>query len=573
MHFIELKKNLKKDFSGLKSAKIALLGDSSTQHFTHAIRGYGYEAGFDLEVFEASYDQIHRQIMYGTSEMYQFHPEYIVLFQSVQKLKKRFYKTELKKRSGFALDEITRIRVFIEEISKHAQGVKVLICNFMELNDSVFGQYANKTDTSFLFQIRYLNFQLMALAVEAKNIFICDFSALTAAFGHNYIIDNRNYVNADMVFSIDFLPEIAKAVVENIKVLSGFAKKCLVLDLDNTIWGGVIGDDGIENIQVGDLGYGKAFSELQCWAKELQRRGVLLAICSKNDEEIAKSPFLSHPEMVLRLDDIAIFMANWESKVDNLKKIKKFLNIGFDSIVFIDDNPYERGVVKRHLPEITVPELPEDPADYLCFLSGLNLFETSAYTSEDGQRTLHFQQELKRESIQASFTDERGFLKSLGMKCEIRSFSAFNLPRVAQLLQRSNQFNLRTIRYTEEDLRRLCTSDVHLNWTFSLNDQFGSYGLISVVIGYLYGDEFFIDTWVMSCRVLNRGVQNLALNEIVQGAKRLGAKRICGEYISTPKNGLVKNHYHSLGFTENNGGRWILDVEVYQEFEHCIEII
>jgi len=572
MHFIELKKNLKKDFSGLKKAKIALLGDSATQLLTQAIRGYGYELGFDLEIFEADYDQIDRQLMYSASEMYQSQPEYIIIFQSVQKLRKRFYKTDVRQRKQFAQDEAARITGFLAELNKNIHGVKVIVANFMEQNDSVFGQYANKTDMSLLYQIRHLNCALMTLAANTKNLFICDVAALTAAFGHVAATDNRNYINADMAFSLDFLPEMAKGIVDNIQVVSGAAKKCLVLDLDNTIWGGIIGDDGVENIQIGDLNQGKAFSELQCWAKELQRRGVILAICSKNDEDIAKTPFLKHPDMVLSLDDIAIFVANWDSKVDNLKKIKSFLNIGYDSMVFIDDNPYERGVVKSHLPEITIPDLPEDPADYLPFLSGLNLFETSAYTQEDEQRTAHFQQELKREITQASFTDEREFLKSLSMTCEIQPFSTFNLPRAAQLLQRSNQFNLRTIRYTEEDLQRLSTSDAHLSWTFSVDDQFGSYGLISVVIGCLDGDEFFIDTWVMSCRVLKRGVKHLALNEIVQAAKRLGAKRIRGEYISTPKNGLVKNHYPNLGFTEKDAGQWILDVASYTPREHFISI-
>ena len=549
------------------------MGDSATQHLTQAIRGWGYTLGFDLKIFDADYDQIDRQIMYSASEMYQSQPEYIIIFQSVQKLRKRFYKTEAGQRALFAQYEVTRITGFLAELSKNIHGVKIIVANFMELNDSVFGQYSNKTDMSVLYQIRHLNCALMTLAANTKNLFICDVAALTAVIGHVAAIDNRNYINADMAFSLDFLPELAKGIVDNILAVSGAAKKCLVLDLDNTIWGGIIGDDGVENIQIGDLSQGKAFSEIQCWAKELQRRGVLLAICSKNNEDIAKIPFLKHPDMVLGLDDIAIFMANWDSKVDNLIKIKSFLNIGYDSMVFIDDNPYERGVVKSYLPEITVPDLPEDPADYLPFLCGLNLFETSSYTQDDEQRTAHFQQELKREITQASFTDEREFLKSLGMTCEINSFSSFNLPRAAQLLQRSNQFNLRTIRYTEEDLQRISTADDYISLTFNIKDQFGGYGIISVVIGLLVGEEFFIDTWVMSCRVLKRGVENFALNEIVQGAKRMGAERIRGEYISTPKNELVKNHYLNLGFTENGSGEWILDISSYNEREHFIELI
>ena len=572
MRFLELKKNLKKDFSGFKKVKIALLGDSATQHLALAIRGYGYEVGVDLEIFEADYDQIDRQVLYAASELYQSQPEYVVLFQSAQKLKKEFYGTDISRRHLFAQEAAGGFVGLLRELSKNIQGVKIILTNFMELNDSVFGQYANKTNISLLYQIRHLNCELMTLAVNTKNLFICDIAALTAAFGLAATVDNRNYVYADMAFGLDFLPNVAKSIVDIVQAASGASKKCLILDLDNTLWGGTIGDDGVENIQIGDLEQGKAFTELQYWARELERRGIMLAVCSKNDETIAKVPFEKHPDMVLTLDDITIFVANWDSKVDNIKKIKSFLNIGYDSIVFIDDNPYERGIVRHHLPEITVPDLPEDPADYLGFLSGLNLFETTAYTQDDRERTAYFQQELKRETTQCSFTDEKEFLKSLGMTCEIHPFSTFNCPRAAQLLLRSNQFNLRTIRYTEEELQNFSNSDLHLSWTFSVHDQFGSYGLISLVIGRLEGDELFIDTWVMSCRVLKRGVENLALNEIMDKAGSLGVQRIRGEYISTPKNELVKDHYRNLGFTNADNGQWILDVAGYKPREHFIAV-
>lgn len=572
MRFLELKKNLNKEFSGLKKARIALLGDSATQFLTQAIRGYGWEAGFDLEIFEADYDQIDRQILYGSSELYQSRPEYVILFQSAQKLKKKFYDSDISRRHLFAQDEARRIEGLLAELNKNSQGVKIILANFMEVNDSVFGQYANKTNMSLLYQVRHLNCELMALALKTKNLFICDIAGLTSAFGQTAAVDNRNHIHADMAFGLDFLPHMAKGLVDIIQAISGASRKCLILDLDNTLWGGIIGDDGVENIQIGDLEQGKAFTELQYWARELERRGVMLAICSKNDGDIAKIPFEKHPDMVLTLDDIAIFVANWDSKVDNIKKIKSFLNIGYDSIVFVDDNPYERGVVRQHLPEITIPDLPADPADYLSFLCGLNLFETTAYTLDDRKRTAYFQQERKRETTQSSFTDEREFLKSLGMTCEIQPFSTFNIPRAAQLVQRSNQFNLRTIRYTEGDLQHLMTSGSHLSWTISIHDQFGSYGLISVIIGRLEGDELFIDTWVMSCRVLKRGVENIALNEIVDSARRRGAQLIRGEYIPTPKNGLVKDHYRNLGFTDAGKGLWTLDVATYKPREHFIAL-
>jgi FkbH-like protein len=569
MRFLELKKNLKKDFSGCKAISAALLGDCSTQLVTQAIRGYGYESGLNLQILEADFDQIERQIKDRSSELYRSRPEYVFIFVTAPKLITKFYTTERAKRARFAEGEAARIDALLAQLNANLPGTKIILTNFMEIDDSVFGQYANKTSASFLHQVRLLNCGLMRLAERTKNLFICDIANLTAQFGQGASLDNRNRIEGDMPFSLDFLPSAGKAIVDIVQAISGTARKCLALDLDNTVWGGVIGDDGIENIQLGDLGQGKAFVELQYWAKELKQRGILLAICSKNDENIAKVPFEDHPDMVLSLNDIAIFVANWDSKVDNLNRIKSFLNIGYDSIVFIDDNPYERGIVKHHLPEICVPELPEDPSDYLPYLRRLNLFETASYTEEDGQRTEHFQQELKREQVQNSFTDERGFLQSLDMTGDIRPFDAYNIPRVAQLIQRSNQFNLRTIRYTEEDLTRLSRSSEYLCQAVSVQDRFGSYGLISVVIGEFRRDELFIDTWVMSCRVLKRGVENLVLNELVESASRRGVKRLVGEFIPTRKNALVKDHYRNLGFLEN-GDVWMLELDGFEPHHHFI---
>jgi FkbH-like protein len=571
MRLLELKKNLRKDFSSLKAVRVAVLGDSTTQFLTQAIRGYGYEIGLNLEIFEADYDQIDRQVMESSSELYRYCPEYVFLLSTTPKLLDRFYRTEIFRRSQFAVEQAARFDAILSQLNLNVNDAKIVFTNFIELNDAVFGQYANKTNVSFLNQVRRLNCELMTLAERTKNLFICDVAAFSSELGHAACLDNRNRIEADIAFSLDFLPKVAKALTDIIQAVSGSARKCLILDLDNTLWGGVIGDDGIENIQVGRLGQGKAFTELQYWARELKQRGIILAVCSKNDERIARGPFESHPDMVLTLDDVAVFVASWDSKVENIKKIKSILNIGYDSMVFVDDNPYERGIVKHHLPDICVPDLPDDPADYLSFLRSLNLFETASYTEEDGQRTVQLQLNMERERFQSSFTDERGFLQSLGMTAELRPFDTFNIPRVAQLIQRSNQFNLRTIRYTEESLSKLCEASTYITIALSVHDRFGSHGLISAVIAGIGVDELFIDTWIMSCRVLKRGVENLMLNELVDIAAARGAKRIIGEFIPTKKNALVRDHYGNLGFAVQKNGLWSLDVLDYVPREHFIE--
>ena len=455
--FSELKKNLKKDFSLLEQKKVAILGDTSTQLLYQAIRATGYDKGYNLEVFEADFNQIDRQIFDPSSEFYEFNPEFVIIFQSSHKLLYSYNKMNLNQSYSLADERIEKIKEFIHVLQVNLKA-KIIYYNYPEIDDAIFGNYANNTTLSFLYQIRKLNFELMNLTTSQRNFYICDLSTIQNQLGKSVMFDTSVYINTEMVLSLDALPVIASRTIDLVAALSGKFKKCLILDLDNTTWGGIIGDDGIENIQIGSLGIGKAFSEFQYWAKKLKQRGVILAVCSKNTESVAKEPFEKHPDMVLRLDDIAVFVANWENKADNIRHIQQILNIGFDSMVFLDDNPFERNLVREQIKDITVPELPEDPADYLEYLYTLNLFETISFSELDAERTKQYQVEAQRVDLQKKITNEDDFLKTLSMTSLVESFTKFNIPRVAQLSQRSNQFNLRTVRYTEADIELLAQS-------------------------------------------------------------------------------------------------------------------
>ncbi len=573
LSFSDLKKNLKKPTLGLKQVKVAVLGDSATQLFVQALRGSGIGGGLNLDVFEAGYDQLELQVYDSESDLFNFKPENILFYQTTEKLLKRFYSLGLNNRSDFATREIDRISSINARVSAILPSSKVLWFNFFEKDDGVFGNFANKIDNSFLYQVRKLNLYLMELAQKQKNMYLVDICAILNNHMGLEAQDSKHYYTSDLVFGLEILPYIAKNCVDIFLAMLGTFKKVLILDLDNTMWGGIIGDDGVENIQIGDLGLGRAFTELQKWIKELKNRGIILAVCSKNNESVAKEPFEKHPEMILRLVDIAVFVANWDSKVDNIKQIRDILNVGFDSMVFLDDNPYERNIVRENLPLITVPELPLDPADYLTYLKKLNLFETISFTINDTERTRQYQEESNRFIAQKSFTSEASFLQNLNMVSDVRNFDKFNIPRVAQLSQRSNQFNLRTVRYTEDDLLRISKSKEHINFAISLADRFGDYGLISVLILKIDQNagvkQFFINTWLMSCRVLKRDVENLALNSIVGIAKELGVSKVIGEFIPTSKNELVKDHFRNLGF-ENREKLWELNVENFNERPHFI---
>ncbi len=345
MLYKDLKLNLDKDFSAFPQRRVALLGDTATQFLAKAIRAQGYEARLALNVLDADFDQMNRQILDGSSEMHEFSPEYVVLYPAVERLWERFAKTTLACRSQFAAKTVAEILNWWEALGRMSKA-KVVHLNFAETHDAVFGHYACKTEVSFRSQVKKINLELMEQARRQKHVFLADLAGIVSQVGYNNAHDPRHYATAKMALALDFLPAAAKAIVDIIAALAGNIRKCLVLDLDNTVWGGVIGDDGLENIQVGELGLGHAYDAVQIWARELKQRGVILAVCSKNDDQAARQPFLEHPEMTLRLEDIAVFVANWDNKVDNLKQIQKTLNIGFDSMVFVDDNPFERNLVR-----------------------------------------------------------------------------------------------------------------------------------------------------------------------------------------------------------------------------------
>ena len=569
--FAQLKKNLKKDFSNLKIVKVAVLGDTATQFLIQALRGMGYDYGFDLQIWEADFNQIERQIFDPTSELYEFKPEITIVFQSSHKLLGKYNKLKQEQLSLLAEKELELIENIYSNLINYLNG-KVILYNYTEIDDAIFGNYANKTESSFLFQLRKLNYELMLYASKNTNLYLCDLSSIQNYVGKSSFFHSSVYINTEMVLSIDVVPKVASKTLDIINLLNGKLKKCIILDLDNTMWGGIIGDDGLENIQIGTLGIGKAFSEFQYWIKKLKNRGIIVAVCSKNTESVAKEPFEKHPDMVLHLEDISVFVANWENKADNIRQIKNILNIGFDSIVFLDDNPFERNMVRENIPEICVPELPEDPADYLEYLYVLNLFETISFSNEDIERTKQYQVEAQRITFQQKFTNEDDFLKSLNMRSLIEPFNKFNTPRVAQLSQRSNQYNLRTIRYTDFDIETLAESKKHFTFAFSLEDKFGDNGLICVIILLKENSQtLFIDTWFMSCRVLKRGMENFVLNTIVDFAKDKGFTIIKGEYLPTAKNEMVKNHYLNLGFEKQNE-YWILHLENYQQKNNYITI-
>ena len=548
-----------------KMNKLAVLGNCATQMFAKAVQGSAKLAGVNLDVFDADYNQIEALVFNPGSELYQYKPDEILFFIASDKLYEEFLDTDLAGRKTFADIYMQKILSYWDCVQKNLVSVKIIQLNFTEIDDRGLGNYSAKIEDTFTFQIRKLNFLLQEKMAERKYVYPVDLLAIQNKYGIDFLYDPALYYNAKLTVNLNALPVLAKNVTDILLALSGRIKKCVVLDLDNTLWGGVIGDDGLGGIEIGELGRGHAFSDFQRWLKQLKDFGILLAVCSKNNEDTAKEPFEKHDEMILRLVDIAIFVANWNDKASNIKHIQQVLNIGMDSLIFVDDNPFERNLIKSALPEVTVPDLPEDPALYLSYLQSLNLFETASYSKETASRTEQYQAEANRVQFSLSFGSIDDYLKSLEMCGTCSRFEPLKYSRIAQLSQRSNQFNLRTIRYTENDIKNIAESSKFIPLYFTLKDKFGDYGLVSVVIIEKRENKAgFIDTFIMSCRVLKRGMEEFVINKIVEVAKAGGLEKLYAEYISTAKNKMVENFYLDMGFNEIADKSYELDLGCYK---------
>lgn len=560
--FNELKKIAKTEVEG-NEYKVAVLGNVSTQFFSLGIKGYLKSQGINAKVLDAEYNQIDAQLLDSESETYKLNPDVVILYIATDKIYEEFLDLDSESRKDFADHYCGKIVNYWNLISANSNA-KIIQTNFTEIDDRAFGNYSAKVMESFVFQIRKLNYLLEANMMDRKDVFPLDLLSIQIRMGCNQFYDTVLYYNAKMAVTMDAVPYIAKNVTDIIKTFRGNFKKGIILDLDNTLWGGVIGDDGLGGIEIGELKRGHVFTDFQRWLKQLKDRGILLCVCSKNNEDIAKEPFEQHEEMVLKLDDFSMFVANWEDKASNIRYIQKSLNIGMDSLVFIDDNPFERNLVREMIPEITVPELPEDPANYLTFLQGENLFETASYSSDDKDRTKQYQAEAKRRSLEQEYVSIDDYLKNLEMIGEAKPFEPVRYSRIAQLTQRSNQFNLRTVRYTEADIERISEDDNYLTIYYTLKDKFGDHGLVSVVILKKETEkEVFVDTWLMSCRVLKRGMEEFVINKLVETARNNGFEIIHSEYIETQKNKMVKDIYKTMGFTETEPSKYMLNVADY----------
>jgi len=391
----------------------------------------------------------------------------------------------------------------------------------------------------------------VAEACQDPSAYLLDTAALASTVGLAAWHAPAQWQVGKLPFALNLAPLYADHVCRLLAAIFGKARRALVLDLDNTLWGGVVGDDGMENLVLGaGDATGEAFLAVQRLALDLRRRGVVLAVCSKNNDDVARAAFRSHPEMLLKEEHIAVFRANWQDKPSNIRAIAEELALGLDALVFLDDNPVEREMVRSYLPEVATPELPDDPALYARTLAAAGYFEAVAFSDEDRARAEAYQANARRKALQQSAGSIDEFLAGLGMHARLQPFDALNRARIAQLVSKSNQFNLTTRRYSEAELQALETDPDAFTLQVRLEDRLGDNGMISVAVCRAAGgDSWEIEAWLMSCRVLGRGVERLVLRELVEQARRRGVQTLVGVYRPSPRNALVRGHYEALGFS------------------------
>jgi FkbH-like protein len=526
-----------------------------------------------IDVHIGAYGQYRQDILDPASSFHQFAPQTILFSLTAREAISAVPLTA-------TVSEVDQaIASFLGQLRSLWQKARE-ICNaviiqqtFLDVTEPLFGSHDRFVPGAPSRIVARLNDRLCELAAQ-EGVLLLDIARASERDGIDAWFDSGRWLQGKLEIAPQAAPFYGDMVARLLAAQRGLSKKCLVLDLDNTLWGGVIGDDGLEGIVLGEgSAVGEAHLALQHYAKQLKERGVILAVCSKNDAGIAEAVFHEHPEMLLRRSDIAAFLANWGDKTENLKAIATRLNISVDSLVFVDDNPVERARIRQSLPMVAVPELPADIAQYVHCLADAGYFEAVAFTSEDQHRARQYAENAEREALLESAQSMDEFLRGLNMSVLFGPFTAVDHPRVVQLINKTNQFNTTTRRYTSEEIAYLGNLPSALTLQFRLLDRIGDNGLVSAMVlrpTADHEDVLEIENWVMSCRVFGRQLEFEAMNIAVEAARQRGARALAADYIATPKNNVISALYPSLGFaevtqaaTKSRATRWFLSLSDY----------
>lgn len=546
--------------------RIAILGGSTTEQVKNILELFLLDKGIKADFYESEYNKWYEDACFDDSELTNFKPQLVYIHVSFVDFYNSYIASEDKENEATVF--YNKLERCWKKLSQRF-GCSIIQNNFEEPFFSLYGNLDSSKADGLSFEIAKLNSEIAKNAQLHENFYVQNLHRISANIGLEKWYDREAYHLYKLALSYNCIPYLSYNLSCMIGALLGKSKKCLVLDLDNTLWGGIIGDDGPEGIQIGhETAEGEQFYEFQEYVLSLKKRGILLAVCSKNDLEIAKKGF-ELPDSLLKYDDFTSFVANWEPKSVNIKRIASEIGIGLDSLVFIDDNPVERNLVHEAVPEVTVPEVIEgQPASYIKALEDGRYFEQLVVSKDDLKRNQSYIENKKRNDLEHEYERYEDFLKNLCMEAEIKPFTSIYLDRITQLTNKSNQFNLTTKRYSRAEIESISHDNSYITLYGRLKDKFGDNGLVSVVIGSIKDSVLTIDLWLMSCRVLRRGFEYSMFAELLHICKEKGLSEINGIYYKTAKNSMVKDFYQDLGFTcikrTEESSNWILQVSDFE---------
>jgi FkbH-like protein len=577
-NILRKKKSIKKNLLNNRKfieKNIAILGGSTTSEIKYILELFLLNNGIQPSFYESGYNKYYEDAVFENEELKKFNPDIIYIHTTNKNiLKFPDFNDDINDIKILLKNEINRYETIWNSLS--AYDCAIIQNNFDYCHDRSLGNIDSYDIHGKTYFINKLNKAFSTRARELNNLYINDINYLSSYLGLKYWFDKSLWCQAKYALSMDSIPELAFNISKIINSILGKSKKCLVLDLDNTCWGGVIGDDGLEGIQIGtETAVSEAHTLFQKYVKELRDRGIIIAICSKNNYGTAKKGF-DHPESILNFSDFSVFKANWNPKHNNIEEIAKEINIGIDSLVFIDDSPMEREIVSSQIPGVSVPDIGDDIATYIDHIDKNGYFEANLLSKDDLKRNRFYDDNKKRLDEKAKFQSYDDFLVSLEMIAEIKPFSPIYLDRITQLINKTNQFNLTTKRYTAGEIKRISLSEKHIKLYGKLFDKYGDNGLVAISIGEIKAKTCYINLWVMSCRVIKRNMEFAMFDEFVNACKHHNISEIIAYYYKSSKNEMVSNLYKDFGFTiveQNNGNTiWKLDVSDYKNTNSIIEV-
>ena len=546
-----------------KKIRIAILGSFTLNGLEETIRVKCAEKKIQCTTYVSGYNQYSQEIYDEKSQLYKFSPDItFLIIDSRDVLGGLFlnpYSVSVKERKTFPTDKSDEI-INLAQTFVNKSKSKLILSNFNIPSYSPIGINETREEYGLHDMIVDLNRIVKSTMSDNSEIYIYDLNSFITKFGESNVFDYKQYFYGDVRISLDYIPYLAEELMGYVKAVLGLNKKCIVLDLDNTLWGGIVGEDGFEGIKLGDDPVGRAYAEFQHNLLALNQRGILLAINSKNNFDDAMQIIKEHPNMVLKEDNFTCIRINWNDKAVNMKEISDELNIGLDSMVFFDDDPVNREYVKSNLPEIQTVEI-SDPSNSSKILKSMNDFQVLKITDEDTTRNKMYLEQRKRTELKTQVGDLQDFLKQLGISVKIKNADNFTIPRISQLTLKTNQFNLTTRRYQEEDIRKFSQDKDKIVECAQVEDKFGDNGITGVyIINKDNKQEWTIDTFLLSCRIIGRGVEDGMLHQIIEKARKEGVSKIRGEYIKTKKNKPAENFFPTFGF-KKEGNFWIFDTK------------